>query len=206
MQKKERSCTGLHHPFHHPKTLRFGKVQSFFFLCFLSAHRYDRNLLHNIRLTGISLKFCYKMKNSWRHEAIAGDCFIQRLAQLQGLLPLAHQGPWSLRCFFAVLLPASVRAVLPSHLSLTAMGAFSLQNPKFWLPSNSVLFGAFPLREMCFQSILLQILSRHMWPWFATSLQLHFWIWSICSVERAKVITAGNHSSELQISIAMICQ
>lgn len=72
-----------------------------FLLSFFSAQRYHRNLFYNIRLMRISLTFCYKTKNTRRrHAAITGGCFIQRLAQPQGLLPLSHNGLCSLRCFF----------------------------------------------------------------------------------------------------------
>ena len=102
MQKREQLCTGLHHPFHHPKTPlwglgKFSASSSFFFFC----TQYDRNLFYNIRLMRISLTFCYKTKNTWRrHAAITGGYLIQRLAQPQVLLPLSHKGLCSLRLFF----------------------------------------------------------------------------------------------------------
>lgn len=72
-----------------------------FLLSFFSAHRYDRNLFYIIRLIRISLTLCYKTKNTWRrHAAITGGCFIPRLAQPQGLLPLSHEVLCSLKCFF----------------------------------------------------------------------------------------------------------
>lgn len=88
LQKRGQSCTGLHDPFHHPKThcSEFGKVQcSLFFHFFLHTNMKE---IYFTVLMKISLTFCYKTNKTWkRHAAITGGCSTQRLEQLLWLLP-----------------------------------------------------------------------------------------------------------------------
>lgn len=146
-----------------------------FLLSFFSAHRYDRNLFYIIRLIRISLTLCYKTKNTWRrHAAITGGCFIPRLAQPQGLLPLSHEVLCSLKCFFHGL----VANLGKSHSSKSS------QHHCSWsiFTAEPKLLASMRLHPVWHISpdrnapsiIFLQILNLYMWPWFASSLQLHF--------------------------------
>lgn len=89
MQNREQSCTGLQHPFHHPKTLLWGLGRSSAFSLFFSPYRYDKNSSYNSTLEfHIFLQNKDYLKQTCSCHRI---CLIQRLAQPQGLLPLSQR-------------------------------------------------------------------------------------------------------------------
>lgn len=122
------------------------------------------------------------------------------------LLPLSHRRLCDLRCFSCGLL-ARLRKGCSSKSPQPCCnrGIFTAE-PNLLASVSPSLFSTSPPTEMRLRAILLQTRSLYMWAWFAAFLQLHFWIQSIYSVEKAKIITAGNHSSELQISTETISQ
>lgn len=164
------------------------------------------NLFYSIRLIKNSLTFCYKTKNTWRrHTTITEVVSFRSLNNCYGCC-LPPKGLCFLRWFFHNLVANLGRSCSSKPSQHDCNSSIFTAQPQLLASMRLRPVWLLPLTEMGLQSIFLQILSLYMWPWFATSLQLQCWIWAICSVERAKVITAGNHNSELQISIETISQ
>lgn len=211
LQKKGQSCTGLHHAFHHPKILLWVWESSvLFILSFCSADKFKRKLFYsikiNVNVSHILLQNQEYLKKTCSHHRRLFHSETWTTAWTTEVAVLFHKGCAFWDYFFNNLVANLGKSCSSKPSQHDCNSSIFTAQPQFLASTGLHPVWLLPLTEKHLQSVFLQILSLHMWPWFATSLQLQCWVWAICSVDRAKVITAGNHNSELQISTETISQ